>query len=490
MTTQVADPAAVAAGIEFLASLGASVGNKAYGFKHDASGSPISVGYSHGPGGNLTYPGTDPDVFHTIVGAKGIIGQLPAVPSVYVNPTYSVITGVGADSGNEKNDVCDDAITAGLMMAGTLTSVFGRYERQTPEMEVNRLGQRNDRADPMDLRLVGNPLGATGLFASGPGDPGVPNGVLQNEIDRKFFELGISLHRLLSRQIWTGNPVNNSHGGGHKELTSLPLLINTGHKDAITGALLPSVDSDVKNFNYVDVEADGPAIVDALTYIWYTRNDLAVRTGVTPVRWVFVMRPELFHVLSHVWPCAYFTYQCSLSFNDNARVNIDAQAQSRMRDDMMAGSYLLIEGQRIEVIQDDGIPQETQTNTARVGPAAFASSIYMVPMSIQGGRAVTYLEYFDYGNPSIASAMGTGLILGRAEGPWFTVPKQTNFCFQWQTKIEPRLIMRTPWLAGRLDHVVAHPLQRTRSPFPDDPYFVGGGATSRPGPSYYDLWKS
>ncbi len=459
------------------------------GYKHDAPGSPISVGYSHGPGGNLSYPGVDNDAFHTIVGNMGIISQLPATPSVFGYPTYAVITGVGADGGNEKEDVCDDAVTAGLITAGVVTSVFGRYERQTPELELNRLGLRNDPADPMDLRLVGGPMSQGGLFSSGPGDPSIPGSVLENEMERKFVELAFSLQRLLSRQIWTGNPANNAAGGGYKEMTGLDLLINTGYRDALTGASLPSIDSDVKDFHYLNVEDNGAAIVDALTYIYYTRRDLAIRTGMGAVRWVFVMRPELFHVLTTVWPCAYYTYQCSFGTNDQARVNIDGTAQSRLRDDMMAGSYLLIDGQRVEVIQDDGIPEETQTQNANVPPAAFSSNIYFVPMSVQGGRAVTYMEYMDFNNPSIASALGEGLLLGRAEGPWFTVPRQTNFCFQFQTKIEPRLVMRTPWLAGRLNHVVASPLQRTRSPFPDDPYFVGGGATSRPGPSYYSLWQ-
>lgn len=488
---QVADSAVEAAARRVLEALGSAAGQKsyAYGYKHDASGTPISVGYVHGPGGSLTYPGVDPEVFSTIVGAQGIIGQLPAVASVLMNPTFEVITGVGADSGAEKDGVCDDAVTAGLITGGILTSVFGRYERQTPELEINRLGQRVDRADPIDLRLANSPIATGGLFGTGPAGNANPAGILANEIQAKFVELAFSLQRMLTRQLWTGSPANNAAGGGYKELTGFDLLINTGHRDAITGMALPAVDSDVKDFHYLNVEDHGPELVDALMWIYYTRRDLAIRSGMGAVRWVYVMRPELFHVIASIWPCAYYTYQCGLSFNDAARVNIDATAQSRLRDDMMEGRYLIIEGQRIEVVFDDGIPEETQTQNGNVPPAAFSSSIYFIPMSIQGGRAVTYLEYMDYSNPSVAAALNTGLILGRADGPWFTVPKQTNFCFQFQTKIEPRLIMRTPWLAGRLDHVVASPLQRTRSPFPDDPYYVGGGVGTRPGPSYTHLWS-
>lgn len=496
--TAVASPIDELAGllVESLRQSTAKAGSKALypyqygdlaGLKHDASGSPIAIGYSHGPGGNLSYPGVDPTLFHTVVGNRGLLGTLPATPSLYMNPTYQVITGVDADSGSEKNLVCDDAPVAGLMRACMVTSVFGRYERATAEIEINRLGQQNDRSDPMDLALVGSPISQSGLFTTGPGNPESASDVFTNETARKFWELGVSLHRLLSVQLWQGNPSNNTGGGGYKEVTGLDLLISTGHIDAQMNVACPSVDADVKDFNFGSIEDNGSAIVNALTYIYYTRRDLAERTGVMPVRWVWAMKPETFYELSAIWPCAYLTYRCELAGLDNARVNIDGAEQVRMRDDMRNGRYLLIDGNRIEVVLDDGIAEDTQTTNGNVGPGCFASTIYLIPMSVVGGRAVTYLEYFQYSNPAIEDALGN-MVLGRVEGPWITIPKQTNWCVQWQSKIEPRVVLRTPWLAGRLDNVVACPLQRTRNPFPESPYFVGGGVQSRPGPSYYTPW--
>lgn len=499
MTTQTADPIA-----ELAARLVSAIDNrpvtaeKSYGhygevmrvgYRHDATGGPISAGYTHGPGGNLSFPGVDPVVFHTVVGNRGIMGQLPTIGSPYTNPTYPIITGVTAASGSEKEGVCDDAPVAGLMQSCILTSVFGRYERATAQIELNRLGQRVDRADPMDLTLVGSPMAESGLFTTGPGNPGVPGDLLRNETARKFWELGVAFARLLAVQIWQGNPVNNSAGGGYKEMTGLDILIGTGHIDAQTGTACASADSDVKDFNYLNVGDNGSDAVNALTYIYYTRKDLADRTGVQPVRWVWAMRPEVFYELSAIWPCAYLTYRCNLAGIDGARVNIDGAEQTRMRDEMRAGKYLLIDGERIEVVVDDGIGTETPTTDANITEGCFASTIYLLPMSVAGGRAVTYMEYFEYSNPSIDEAIGN-MVLGRVEGPWLTVPRQTNFCIQWQTKIEPRMVLRTPWLAGRLDNVQVCPLQRTRAPFPDDPYYVGGGVTSRPGPSYYTPWNA
>jgi hypothetical protein len=465
-------------------------GRSGIGLKHDASGTPISVGYSHGPGGNFTFPGVDPAVFHTNIGNIGIIGQLPATPSDYTDPTFMVLTGVQADAGSEKTDVCDNAPTAGLMKAGMLRSVFGRYERATPELEINRLGQRNDRGDPMDLALVGNPLNAGGVFSQGARDPSTPADVLTNEISRKMWELNTSFHRLLSRQLWQGSPANNTAGDGYKELTGLDVLINTGHVDAETNVALPSIDSQLASFGNLRIDSNGDALVDALSYLYHVVRDRAERTGVMPVRWVFAMRPELFWELTAVWPCAYLTYRCTQQLGDNARVNVDAGDQVRFRDEMRAGRYLLLNGERIEVVLDDGIAFDDGNSSGGAFPrGCFRSDVYLIPMSVAGGRAVTYMEYFNYDNASIRAALGMGVLNARVQGPFMIWPRQLNTCFVFQAKVEPRLILRTPWLAGRLQNVVYCPTINARQPFPDDPYFVDGGKTSRPGPSYYALWQ-
>ena len=467
-------------------ALAAQAADKGVGWKHDASGTPISSGYSHGPGGQLTFPGVDPALFHTIVGNRGIIGQLPAVPSVLTNPTFYVITGVRDVTGSEKDTVCEDAPVAGLMKGGKITSVFGRYERSTPELELNRLGQRNDRADPMDLSLVGSPMAATGPFSNGPGNPNVPGDMLTNEISRKMWELGISFHRLLATQLWTGDPANNSAGEGYKEMTGFEQLVITGHVDAETNLSLPSLDADLVSFAYANVADSGSALVDALAYMYMTRKDLAERTGMTPVRWVFAMRQELFWEITKIWPCSYLSYQCNLT--GNAQLQINAADQVRMRDELRAGKYLMINGDRIEVVIDDGIPFTTNTTDANVTSGCFASDIYLIPMSVTGGRAVTFLEYADYSNASLSDAFALGDGGVRVLGPWLVAFARKIWCVKWQAKIEPRLIMRTPWLSGRLQNVMFCPTENARQPFPSDPYFTNGGESSRPGPSFYTPW--
>lgn len=462
------------------------------GYKHDAPGTPITTGFNHGPGGLLTFPGVDPTIFHTVMGHTSLLGQLPTVASVYTNPTFFTITGVQDDIGSEKDDVCADAPTAGLMKGCMLTSVFGRYERATPELELNRLGQRIDRADPMDLTLVGSPIASSGLFNTGQQGAQAPGDVLTNEVSRKFWERNVSLWRLLSRQLWNGSPVNNTAGGGYKEMTGFSVLVNTGHRDAETGVACPALDSYISNFNYGSVSTSGTQIISAITDMYYQMKRRAELTGIAPVRWVFAMRSQLFYEISAVWPCAYLSYRCNPS--SGATEFIDAQDAVRFRDEMRSGRYLLIDGERIEVVLDDGMPELDGNSSGGSFPGGcFATDIYLIPMSVVGGRAVTFMEYFDYGNASLATALSDNLVLARQEGAFLTWIRQKNQCIVWQTKVEPRLIMRTPWLAARLQNVVYCPVQHERTSFPNDPYFVDGGKTFRnagEGPSFYSLWQS
>lgn len=465
-----------------------AMGQRQVGYKHDASGTPAATGYVHGPGGLLSYPGIDQDVFHTVLSPlPGLLNQLPTRGSSYLTPLYEVLTGIQADpSSSEITAPCDDPLAGGLMKAGIITAPYGRYERRTREMELNSIGFMNDRAEPMDLRLVGQiAFGSPGTL----GDPRDAGNPLLNEMAKALRERAVSFHRLISRQLWQGNPANNNDSA-YMEMAGLDLLINTGYVDAINNQRLTAIDSDVKDFNYDCLPEHCSDLVDAISYLYrYVRNN-ASRTGVEPVRWVLAMREELFWEVTKCWPCSYYLGGCTVSDADGQRVTIDARDQIDLRDQMRNGRFLLIDGTRLDVILDDGIAESTNVNDANVNPAHYASDIYLIPMSVSGGTAVTYLEYLDYGNPSIASALGTSLLPDvRVSGAFIEWSARKNLCFWFAAKIEPRLVLRTPWLAGRITNVCYQPLQHTRQPFPDDPYFVNGGNTTRPGPSYYVHWR-
>jgi hypothetical protein len=273
------------------------------------------------------------------------------------------------------------------------------------------------------------------------------------------------------------------------EMTGLQLLVNTGYVDAVTGTACPSIDSYVTDANYSRTDTASSDVVARFTSTFHQLQERARRAGVAPVRWVICMRSNMFYELTAVWPCSYLTFRCMTASTSTPEF-IDAQDAVRFRDEMRAGKYLLIDGERIEVQFDDGIPELDGNNSGGHFPrGCFSSDVYFLPMSIQGGASVLFMEYFQYQNPSITDALGK-MVLGVIEGPWITWPRQTNMCVQWQSQIRPRLVLRTPWLAARIQHLVYCPVVHDPEPFPTDPYFKNGGLTTRSGPSYHSLWAA
>jgi hypothetical protein len=459
------------------------------GWKHDVSGQPSASGFMHGPGGLLRYPGVDPAVFQTIVGSMGILSETQFTPTTYVNPTYETLTGITGDEvdqgGSEPAEICDDAPTSGQKKGCIVQAPFGRYKRGTREVAMERLGQRVDRADPLDLFLVGSPI-------NNPAFPGAGNlegmsfspDVLVNEWSNIVSDRAVAMHRKLARQVWQGTPLNNNVGQGYKEFAGLATLINTGYQDLLTGDRCESMDSDVWDFqsNRIDGSVqNAAALVNTIQYLFRTRRNLAMRTGVDPVRFAFCMQEPLFYELTKVgvWPTAYLIGATTVIDVAGQRVTMDAKDAIDMRDQMRAGRYLILDGIQVPVIFDDGIPI---TNEAERG--CFASSIFLVPFSVMGGRLTYYGEYFQYQNPSVQSVLGLP-VLARVVGPFFETPRQSNTCIVFDILIEPRVILRTPWLAGRIDNIVFCPAEFTRQPFPGDDYFVNGGVVgTRPGPDY------
>ncbi len=476
--------------------------NKAAGYKHDATGTPTTV-YGHGPGGVFTFPGVDPQVFNTTIGVEsGLIGMLPKFSSVLTDPTFLTVTGVQADVGTEPVNVCDAAIEAGLVKTCKTTAPFGRFRRQTREIYLDRIGQRVDNSDPMNLNLMNMYAGP------GPGQdpvfhpmlaPTGPSGVLLSEMTKLFLEFGVSSNRALAQMLFTGNPTNNTAGNGYREFPGFDQLITTGYVDIENGVACPSLDSDIKDFNFRNVDGSDLGISDSdivvtLSYLYRFIRTNARKMGLSPATWVASMREELFWELTASWACQYMTDRCRVGNNAQDRLIVDANEALRFRDQMREGSFILIDGVRVPVVFDDGITELNDTTSANLNAGEFSSDIYFIPLTVMGGTPVTFMQYFEHGNPQIAEMLNQGRLGNQVfttnAGAWIWTVERSRLCLFWEGKVEPRLLLRTPQLAGRLQNVKYVPLQHTRQPFPADPYFVDGGITTRTGPSYFVPWQS
>lgn len=457
--------------------------------------------YGHGmigniPGGSaglFSFPGLEPDIVNAMVMPKlGLLDLLPSRTTIYDEPLLGLMTGVTASTGSEPSGVCDDPPVAGLMKLCVHKFLMGRMSRMSRVFDIDRAGRFINRSDFNDLTLIGNPLaaGPNPYVPQLPGN-GAPALAVRSEIAKALFELGVSFGRDFADVTYTGNPTNNTANGGYKEPYGLDILINTGYRDAETGVACPAADSIISSYGNAAVETTGVAFVNRVTAIYRNLKYNASRMGLAPATWVLAMPWSLFYQVTEVWPCAYLSYRCT-NLQSGTTQFVDSATQIQMRDDMRGdvftgtGQYLLIDGQRVPVVLDDGIAETV------VAGASFRSTIYFVPLRILGNRPATFIEYINYDGPmgamemaSVIAPQGSYFTTNGGRYLWHRKPP-TNFCVQMLAKTEWRVILETPQIAARLTGIQYTPVMKERGWDPaNTSYYVDGGGTTRSGPSYY-----
>lgn len=478
-------------------------GNKAIGFKHDLSPAAGVPPYGHGAGGLFSQPGQDVNMFSAVMLPEmGLLDALPLMPAGsaapddfggYDSPFYTTITGVTKGAvetfSNQPNAICDPAPEGGLMKICTLTAPYGWFSECFRAIEIGRAGRLLNRGEPTDLRVVNLPQNRDG----GAIMPtfGFPGSAVNIEVQRRMFEAFVSFKRLVAPLVYTGTPANNKAGGGGKQFIGMETLVNTGNKvDAISGAICTALNSDVKDFGYDMVNGTGRSIVNYLDTLFGYLEFNASRMGVNPVDWAIVMRPELFDEIVKVFPVEQYLYALqTMDKFSNGRVVVDASDATNLRSDMLTNLWLPVRGRRRRVILDDGIPEDDVTTTGSLAAGQYASDIYVIPFTVMGGIPVTWFEAFNYDNANVRAILemvrDKEAVWTSDGGRFLFYTRRTETCINVCYRLEPRIIMRTPYLAGRLLNVGYTPLQHFRSSFPDSPYFVDGGISYRTTGSYY-----
>ena len=457
------------------------------------SSTPTAI-FGHGPEALFSSPGLDQQVFNAmILPHLGMQGQVPFRTTTTTDPNYGILTGVTAVTGSNPTGECDDPPVAGLAKLCQQTAPLGRYSLQTKVYDIEHFGERTNRGEFLDLNLMGAPFQNTGV----PTNPGgqTAAGALRSELGKAMFEFAASWGRKFAPFFYTGSPSNNTAGGGYKEANGLETLVNTGYRDSETGVACAAADSIVEDFLNQNITSADADIVGLIQDIFFRLRHIASRAGLGRVNWKMSMPYGMFYRLSEVW--AYY-YQSraldALTFNAQFEVNIDGTYATNVRDsyrgnlETRTGQFLMIDGQRIEVVLDDAIP-ETEVN-----PGQFAGDIYILPLTVLGGTPVLYREFFNFNTPrgamEGARLLAPGDTYYTTDGGaylWHKKPP-TNYCVQLMTLERSRTILRTPYIAARIQNVLWSPItEHERSSFPADDYFVNGGKTDRAGygPSFF-----
>lgn len=405
--------------------------------------------YAHGPRGLFNTPGADPDVYSTIQRPQGLSRTLPVVKSRDRNPVYSVLTTLGDESGSEPADDCSPAPKSGDAKIAFQTAPFGKIIRDTDTVVVDDLGQLVNRGEPLDLRVV-NDMAANSPFVP---EPARNPEFVQSEEGLQLWKLGMTIERVVETDVFTGNPANNSNSTkGRKYFAGLDLLINTGKIDAENGSLVPALDSLLVDWNNADAagtvtlngqSADIVQTLSAMENYFYVRSEA---TGAGSTERKLAMRYDLFWKLTEIWPCSYLTNNCNPG--GHGTVFVQGSEQVAMRDEMRNGKFLWINGKQIAVEFSDKIDE-----TAAAG--RLNSDIYWLNTSANG-RYTLYFETFDFDNDQNArwrNNWSTGEFWTSNSGMFMWTFERGRFCEILTAKLEPRLILRTPWLCGRLQNV-------------------------------------
>jgi hypothetical protein len=129
-----------------------SVGNK-------ATGNPSSDAYLYVNGGLFGRCDGNPTLVNALVGPIGFEAVLDWVGSDTEREFFDAWTGI-PDTGNEQSTVCGDCPTVDLQACAQFYC-FGRFCRQTQELQFDRIGLRANGSVPEKV-LFGNLTDASG----------------------------------------------------------------------------------------------------------------------------------------------------------------------------------------------------------------------------------------------------------------------------------------------------------------------------------------
>lgn len=425
-------------------------------------------------GGLFSAPGVRPDRFSALPRVRTMASIVPLMPSDIYNEIISIVTGATAGTGTNPSDYCGTPITPGALKQCEQQFKYGKYYAKTVVNSVNDIGYLRNRADVPGQILNSAP----------EANPFIPDIMwritdTRSQLQYMLYLQGVQMERSLEPVIITGDSTksnSNTTAGWIQEFKGLDQQIKTGYTDT-TGIACQAADSIVINFNNALIGntiggGDGRTITQAISDLWYSAQDRAQQVGMDGTQFAFVMRKEMFRALTDVYANTYATsrFQASSLSAGSPVIQVATDAND-LRLEMLNGQYLLVEGIPVPVVFSDGIPLVGQGNNT------YQADMYLVPLS-WGGRPLLRMEFFNLGNQYITEWNGFINPDKRRvinNGLYAMGYNAQNFCDEFLFASVMRLILETPFLAGRIDDVNFTYLASTRTAIPGQSLYVNGG---------------
>jgi len=430
----------------------------------------MGMSQKNNPHGTLGLFGTnvEPSMPWAIPLPETLATKLDIVPSNNVNAIVETFTSQTVASGENAANACDVSSlpTPGLLAVCRQITPYGEFMAKTQELNATDSNVRTSVAD-INRTLRNNPMRATSPLIPAP-----PNGVL--DVNSLWGKASMAFGRFaslaFSHVAIQGSKANTGAGarlGFITEFDGIDQLIKTGYVDSITSTACPAADSYVNSTGgALDATRMG-YIIDA----YRTLKLRATQVAMPGVEWAIVLSPTMRDLIFDTWACNFATVKCI----NTANMRYDGYATAELRDMMKSGSYVMIDGEEVPVIFDDGVAYTVNSTTG-----VYTSDVYIVPLRWMG-TPLTYMEYqpFRLGSqvPDDLAAfqsvygheiefVNNGFYIGG-------MVRSGAFCVSRVFFNRTRLRMDYPFLAARVDDITYTPTITYRDP----DSFAGGGVT-------------
>lgn len=419
--------------------------------------------------GALTAAGVRPQMFSAMARPMTLARLLTPTASEIQEELLEIQTGVTDTTDTNAANFCADPPGTGQLKVCQQIIKWGKYFKETGVNVIPQIGSMKNRADvPRDI-----------LNAGPSNSPLIPEMMFnladtRSQLAYELFLVGVDLQKTLEKVLVAGNNATAytlTQNGWTAEFNGLDQWIKTGYTDAVTSTTCPAVDSIVISYS----TTLAGTIVTNLNDLYWGLYQRSVLMSLEGTRWAFVMRPELFRALVDVVSDQYSTVRVTGAQYEEA--NRDSEAIAARADAMLQGQYLLVLGQVIPVILSHGPELTTTANNT------YRSDVYLAPLD-WNGVPLLRLEYFNMNNAYLREFDGfvssnvrpinNGMFLaGRVED------SDSAFCPKIQFASQMRLILETPFLAGRIDDITFTYTAQSRNPYSAESLYADGGVTHR-----------
>lgn len=382
-------------------------------------------------------------------------------------------------SSGEQTAVCGDCKTT-TMKACAQFYCFGRFCRQSQELQFDRIGLRANSGVPIK-NLFGAISGPTGEIL-------VPMGsAISDDFYTQSALVGYAMRLKNAQMLWTGNPNNNT--AAYQEYKGFQTIVNTGKFDSYTEQYCDALDAFLVNVNYNALTADDSITTSARLLSRRMVQQFRRRAEGAGLDWdtstmYIVMTPNQWDCFARVYACSGVDL-CN-SLRTAAQLNVDASQVQARYEEYLTRMAIPIDGRWYPVVLDSQIPETTGQ------PNGVCSDIYFITTELSG-RTVTYGQYQDFNKTygrvrnELTAMFGSDDIAITDNGRFAVIRDNVRGCFDIQMIVKPRLVAEMPQLTGRLQHVCCNVVAE---PFPDPSgsgrvYAPSGGRTTTPVPTLY-----